>query len=76
MGRENYRHMPDTIHLVIELEPDREPIAGVLRSRDVPTRAFDGWLELASAIEDARHCAAPAARGTPPEPNLASTKTP
>jgi hypothetical protein len=66
--------MPDTIHLDIELEPDREPIAGVLRSPDLPARAFDGWLELASAIEDARHGAAHPLRTTPPGGDPASPK--
>jgi hypothetical protein len=53
--------MPDKIYLELELEPDRDPIAGIVRIRDVPTRPFDGWLELASAIEDARNNAAAAA---------------
>lgn len=50
--------MADTIHLELELEPTRQPIAGVLSSQYLPSRSFDGWLELASAIEDARNSAA------------------
>jgi hypothetical protein len=58
--------MVRTIHVELDLEPNREPIAGTLSRQDF-TCPFDGWLELASAIETARAdgTSAPAAR--PPE---------
>lgn len=47
--------MAHTIHLELDLDLHREPIAGVLSSQNVHIRSFDGWMELASAIEDARN---------------------
>jgi hypothetical protein len=46
--------MAFTIHVELDLEPNREPIAGTLSGQDFTARPFDGWLELASAIEAAR----------------------
>jgi len=61
--------MGSTIQVRLELEPDRQPIAGVLYRHALPGQPFCGWLELASAIEAARDgavatdSALPAARG-------------
>jgi hypothetical protein len=55
--------MRRTLHLDIEVELQREPIAGVL-TQDVSHRPFAGWLELAAAIDEARTAAA-AAAGAP-----------
>jgi hypothetical protein len=67
--------MPHIIRLELELDTDGQPIAGVLWTPNLPNRAFDGWLELASAIEDARR------HGSldtipPEEPSLGAEETP
>ena len=67
--------MAHTIHLELELEPDGQPIAGVLWTPNLPIRAFDGWLELASAIEDARRHG-PSDTIPRQEPNLDTGKAP
>jgi hypothetical protein len=66
------RRMWRTIHLELALERNHEPIAGVVSSETEPSRSFEGWLELASAIEEARTDEAGARNGEPP----ASVKPP
>jgi hypothetical protein len=41
------------VELRLELELDAEPIAGCLRLGGDASRRFDGWLELAVALEGA-----------------------
>jgi hypothetical protein len=38
----------------MEVEPNQEPIAGVLTTTNDEPQPFTGWLELASMIETAR----------------------
>jgi hypothetical protein len=38
----------------VEVELGREGITGRLHDGDLQPRAFSGWLELVSALEDAR----------------------
>lgn len=40
-------------HVELELELDAEPIAGRVRLDGDASRRFDGWLELAVALEGA-----------------------
>jgi hypothetical protein len=61
------------LQLILRLEGLREPIAGVLQDDRGAQRDFAGWMELISAIEDARQqeacavdSAAPAASVTEP----------
>jgi hypothetical protein len=68
--------VPRAIHLSLKLDPDREPIAGVLSSQHHPDRSFDGWLELASAIEDARNTATPLTTARTPRSDATSTRSP
>jgi hypothetical protein len=64
------------IQVGLELEFNREPIAGVISTPGSPSRAFDGWLELAAALEDARGTPAPAVTSRSEQPDLFSTDTP
>lgn len=45
--------VPRTIDVSIQFDVGAEPITGRLRHAARPGRPFYGWLELASAIEDA-----------------------
>ncbi len=40
------------LHLAIELDSD--PIRGLVSETGAQERSFNGWIELAEAIEDAR----------------------
>jgi hypothetical protein len=46
--------MARAVHVEIEVELQREPIAGTVWSEATPRHPFAGWLELASAIEELR----------------------
>ena len=39
--------------IVLDLELDSEPIAGTVRAGDGADTPFEGWLQLAAAIERA-----------------------
>jgi hypothetical protein len=43
-----------TIHLVLELDAETEPIAGTLQREDGELTHFHGWLELTEGVESAR----------------------
>ena len=43
------------VHISIELDGEGEPIAGRIRSAGADWRPFYGWINLAAALEDARH---------------------
>ena len=44
-----------SLRLVLDLDPLAEPIRGrVLAARDGDARAFSGWIELSSVIEQLR----------------------
>jgi hypothetical protein len=45
---------PATVRLTLELERQGDPVAGTITGNDAKTRAFTGWLELASLIEAER----------------------
>jgi hypothetical protein len=42
------------VRLVLDLEPDSEPISGFLEHRGAARRRFWGWLDLLAAIDGAR----------------------
>jgi hypothetical protein len=65
-----------TIHLELDLEPDRDRIAGVLSSKHRPDRSFSGWLELASAIDQARNNALPSTTAPSRQPKRARAEAP
>jgi hypothetical protein len=46
------------IRVVLDIEPDGEPIRGSLSAVDHDSRPFFGWLELVGAVEAARRPAA------------------
>ena len=54
--------MGRSVRIELELELDADTIAGTLSSPDTPSHPFDGWLELASAIEQLRTTATRASR--------------
>jgi hypothetical protein len=62
-----------TIRVVIELDPESNPISGTLQQEpdDEPTR-FAGWLQLTQALESIRQSptgrAARLGAGEPPNP--------
>ena len=37
--------------LILDIEPDRQPITGRISIEGLPDRAFAGWLELMSAFD-------------------------
>lgn len=39
------------VHLHLELDPDADPIAGVVHAGDEGARPFSGWMELTRAVE-------------------------
>jgi virginiamycin B lyase len=49
--------MGGNLRLVVDLERETTPIGGQISTATGPTRAFHGWLELASAIETHRNAA-------------------
>lgn len=46
---------PRRLHLSLVLEPDREPIRGALETRRGERHEFEGWIELAAALEALMH---------------------
>jgi hypothetical protein len=46
--------LPATARVVLELEPEGEPIRGSISSPCHSDGRFHGWLELADALETAR----------------------
>jgi hypothetical protein len=56
--------MTRAVHVEIEVELEREPIAGTVWSEATPRHPFAGWLELASAIEELRRGASDTGRRT------------
>jgi hypothetical protein len=75
MGADNGRDVVHILHLGLDLDLDRQPITGRLRGHEIPTRSFEGWLELASAVEDARTNAS-ATTALSPRLHPGSTNTP
>jgi hypothetical protein len=51
------------VRVVLDLDPNSEPIRGSLSASDQDSRPFFGWLELASAVEAARAAAHVGQRG-------------
>jgi hypothetical protein len=47
-------HEPQQVRVVLDLDPNSEPIRGSLSATDQDSRPFFGWLELAGAVEAAR----------------------
>ena len=43
--------MATHLQITVDLEPDATPIEGHISTPTQPSRAFHGWLELASEIE-------------------------
>jgi hypothetical protein len=43
-----------SIRVVLEVDPEIEPIQGDVRTERGERVAFQGWMELTSAIEEAR----------------------
>jgi len=43
------------VRLVLDLEPDSDPISGFLEHRGAARRRFWGWLDLLAAIEAVRN---------------------
>lgn len=75
MGADNPRNVAHILHLDLDLYLDRQPITGRLGGHEIPSRSFEGWLELASAVEDAR-TTAPATTSLTPRPRPESTDDP
>jgi hypothetical protein len=48
-------HQSRPVRLVLDIDPDGEPIRGQLSVLDRGCRPFFGWLELVGAVEAARH---------------------
>jgi hypothetical protein len=49
---------PSTIHVLLELGPGVEPIAGILQQPpDGDPKPFTGWLQLTKMREAIRRCA-------------------
>jgi hypothetical protein len=47
-----------TTHVLIEIDPGHDPIAGVLRQQPAgDLQRFNGWLQLAQALETIRRSA-------------------
>lgn len=42
-------HPPDRVW--VEVNPDAEPISGVIHRGQAPARPFAGWLELVALLE-------------------------
>jgi hypothetical protein len=42
------------VRVVLDIDPDGEPIRGFLSALDQDQRPFFGWLELVGAVEAAR----------------------
>lgn len=60
--------MGRSVRIELELELDADTIAGTLSSPDSPSHPFDGWLELASAIEQLRTTATMASKPSSVKP--------
>jgi hypothetical protein len=61
---------PDTTQVLIEIDPGSDPITGALRQHPVGDRQrFNGWLQLAQALETIRRSAIQA----PPPDNRPQT---
>jgi hypothetical protein len=44
-----------TIRVLMELDPDRQPIAGTVQQQPTgPTTTFHGWLQLSQLLEAIR----------------------
>jgi hypothetical protein len=41
---------PDPIQVILQIEPNADPIAGVAAGPDGTTRRFCGWTSLADAV--------------------------
>jgi hypothetical protein len=55
------------VRVVLDIDPDGEPIRGFLSALDQDHRPFFGWLELVGAVEAARRPpAADTIAGAPP----------
>jgi hypothetical protein len=45
---------PSKIRLIIELDPDVDPISGTLQQPHTDPAPFSGWLQLAETLETIR----------------------
>jgi hypothetical protein len=74
--------MPDTAHLIVDLQVGRESISGSVTSPSGEPAAFDGWLGLISIIERSQaHLGGQEARGIdtpelPPDEQLGPAHEP
>jgi hypothetical protein len=55
------------VRVLLELDPSREPIGGVLSVDGGPQRPFAGWLALARELDSALKAAHPAQSPKEPE---------
>jgi hypothetical protein len=46
--------MSAALRLVLDVEPDAEPIRGTVRDADGAERAFVGWLALVGVLDELR----------------------
>ena len=56
------------IRVVLEIDPDSNPVQGRFRAPGEPDRPFSGWLALAEAITAIHAATPPAAVAIPPGP--------
>jgi hypothetical protein len=61
---------PEHVHIDVDLEIGADPIRGLVRHGTLSTREFQGWIELAAALEAAR--SVPSGLGLSREPSRAS----
>jgi hypothetical protein len=46
--------MSESLRLVVEVDPDAEPIRGTVRDADGNSHAFVGWIALIGVLDDLR----------------------
>jgi hypothetical protein len=45
--------VPDPFHIVLEVEPDSEPVTGTVLATGQPARRVCGWTDLFAALRSA-----------------------